>query len=160
MFSSTMDCRRHVLPPRFKLTFAFQPFRMFHHSFQDNSNSVSLCFRLLVYKWSPVYPALSGKISLLADSPVETSEQGNAYIKWFGVAFSAICSTNHCYQSVPRISIILQAQNCLVALWEGDLSLPKVHDEPLSYVEGSPLTLRNHFIQPYRVLDTLFSEYY
>ena len=26
--------------------------------------------------------------------------------------------------------------------------------------KGSPLTLYNHFIQPYRVLDTLFPEYY
>ena len=45
-------------------------------------------------------------------------------------------------------------------LVEGDLSHSKVYKGPLSYMEGSPLTLRSHFIQPYRVLDTLFSEYY
>ena len=44
---------------RFKQTFAFQPFRLFRYSFWDNSNLVSLHFRLLVYKWSPVYPALA-----------------------------------------------------------------------------------------------------
>ena len=69
-------------------------------------------------------------------------------------------STNHCYRSVPRISIILRTQNRPVALWEGDLSHSKVYEGPLSYIEGSPLTLHNHFIQPYRALDTLFSEYY
>ena len=47
-----------------------------------------------------------------------------------------------------------------MALWEGDLSLLKVYEGPLGYTEGSPLTLRNHFIQLYRVLHTLFSEYY
>ena len=59
-----------------------------------------------------------------------------------------------------RISIILRAQNRAVALHESDLSLSKVYEGPLGYAEGSPLTLHNHFIQPYRVLDTLFSEYY
>ena len=62
------------------------------------------------------------------------------------------------YQSVARISITLRAQNRLVALWEGDLSLSKVYKGPLYYAEGSPLTLRNHFIQPYRALDTFLSE--
>ena len=47
-----------TFPPRFKQIFAFQPFRLFHYSFWDNSNSVSLCFGLSVYKWSPVYAAL------------------------------------------------------------------------------------------------------
>ena len=85
-------------------------------------------------------------------------EQGRAYIKQFGVACSG---TNHCYQLVARISIITHTQNYLVALWEGDLSLAKVYEGPLGYTEGiSPLTLCNHLIQPYRVLDTLFSEYY
>ena len=98
--------------------------------------------------------------SSLADDLVETFERGHAYIKRFGVACFAIRSNNHCYQSVPRISIILRAQNRPVALWEGDLSHCKVYEGRLSYAEGSPLTLRNHFIQPYRVLDTLFSEYY
>ena len=64
MFSSNRDYRLHVtmFPPRFKQIFAFQPFRLLRHSFQDNSNSVSLHFRLLVYKWSPVYHTLSGMI--------------------------------------------------------------------------------------------------
>ena len=51
-----------TFPPSFKQTFAFHPFRLFHYSFQDNSNSVSLCFGLLVYKWSPVYPTLVRRI--------------------------------------------------------------------------------------------------
>ena len=53
----------------------------------------------------------------------------------------------------------ITSRNRMVSLWEGDLSLSKVYDGPLGYAEGSPLTLRYHFIQPYRVLDTLFSEY-
>ena len=78
-----------------------------------------------------------------ADDPVETSERGHAYIKRFGFACSAIRSTNHCYRSVPRILIILRARNRPVALWEGDLSHSKVYEGPLSYAEGSPLTLCN-----------------
>ena len=96
----------------------------------------------------------------MADGLIKTSERGHAYIKRFEVACSAIHNTDHCYQSVSRISNILRARNRPVALWEGDLSLSKVYEGPLGYAEGSLLTLRNHFIQPYRVLDTLFSEYY
>ena len=60
MFSSTIDFTWHIqcFPPRFKQIFAFQPFRLFCHSFRDSSNLVSLCFGLPVDKWSPVYPAL------------------------------------------------------------------------------------------------------
>ena len=47
-----------------------------------------------------------------------------------------------------------------VTLWEDDLSHLKVYQEPLGYAEGSPLTLHNHFIQFYRVLDALFPESY
>ena len=50
---------RAAFLPRFKQTFAFQPFRLFRYSFRNNSNSVCSCFRLPVYKWSPVYPALA-----------------------------------------------------------------------------------------------------
>ena len=40
--------------------FPFNPLNHFIVLFRDNSNSVSLCFRLLVYnKRSPVYPALA-----------------------------------------------------------------------------------------------------
>ena len=101
-----------------------------------------------------------GEDSALADGPVETSERWQVYIKRFGVACSVIRNTNHCYQSTVRISIILHARNRLVALWEGDLSLSKVYEGPLYYAEGSTLTLGNHFIQPYRAIDTLFFEYY
>ena len=94
----------------------------------------------------------------LADNPVEKCLNEGMLI--FGIACSAIRSTNHCYQTVARISIILRARNHPVALWEGDLSHSKVYERPLSYVEGSPLTLHNHSMQPYRALDTLFSEYY
>ena len=85
------------------------------------------------------------------------SEVGHAYIKRFGVACFLLHSTNHYHQSVLRILIILRIQNHPVALWEGDLNVTlKVYEEPLGYVEGSSLTLRNYFIQPYRALDTLF----
>ena len=48
-----------------------------------------------------------------------------------------------------------------MALWEGDLSFfLKYMRDHLSHVEGSPLTLRSHFMQLYRALDTLYSEYY
>ena len=86
-------------------------------------------------------------------------KEGHAYIKQFGVSCSTICSTNHCFQSVVRISITLCTQNSPVALWVGDLSLSKVYDGSLGYAEGSPFTLYNHFIQPYKALDTVF-EYY
>ena len=61
---------------------------------------------------------------------------------------------------VTRILIILRARNYPVPLWEGDLSLLKAYEGSLGYAEGSPLTLLNHFIQLYRELDTLLSEYY
>ena len=101
-----------------------------------------------------------GEDSSLADGPVEMFEQWLAYIKRLRVACSAICSTNHCYQLVVRILIILRARNRPVALWEGDLSLSKVYKGTLGYAEGSSLNLCNHFIQPYRWLDNLFSKYY
>ena len=75
----------------------------------------------------------------MADALVETSEQGHAYIKQFGITCSSIRSTNLCYWLISRISIIFHAQNRPVALWIGDLSHSKVYEEPLSYAEGSPL---------------------
>ena len=51
-----------MFPLRLKQTFTFQPFRLFYHSFWGKCNSVSLHFRFPVYKWSPVYPTLSGRI--------------------------------------------------------------------------------------------------
>ena len=92
--------------------FCLSTLEIFCYSFQDNSIWVSLLFGLSVYKWE--LPAL----------PI-----------------TAIRSTNHCYQSVARILIILHAQNCPVAMWEGDLSLAIVHKGPLDYAEGSPLTI-------------------
>ena len=66
---------------------------------------------------------------------------------------SPITTISGC-QSIDYIT----SRNCLVSSWEGDLSLSKVYDGPLGYSDGKSLTLRNHFIQPYRVLDTLFSK--
>ena len=60
---------------------------------------------------------------------------GHAYTKRFRVACSAIHITNHCYQSVARLSIIVYTKNHLMALWEGDLSLSKVYEGPLCYAE-------------------------
>ena len=57
----------------------------------------------------------------------------------------------------------LWAPNRLLALWERDLwsfVTLKVCEGPLGYAEGSPLTLRNHFIQLYGTLDTHLSQYY
>ena len=149
-----------VFPPRLKQTFAFQPFRLFFHSFWGKCNSVSLHFRLQVYKWSPVYPTLSGRI--LHWQTAWSKHLNKALLILSDLESLALpyIDTNHCYQSVPRISIILRAWNCPVLLWESDLSLSKVYKKPQGYAEGSPLTLRNHFIQPYKALDTLFSEYY
>ena len=147
-----------TFPPRFKQTFTFQPFRLFAIHFK-----IILIRLLCISGFQSISDLLFipiGEDSSLVNGPVEMSEQGRAYIKRFGVACSAIRSTNHCYQSVARILIIIHTQNHPVALWKDDLSLSKVHKGPLSYAEGSPLTLRNHFIQPYRTLDTLFSEYY
>ena len=45
-----------------------------------------------------------------------------------------------------NISIILTCTKLTDGLVGGDLSLLKVYEEPLDYVEGSPLTLHNHFI--------------
>ena len=65
MFSSTIyrliDGAFNI-PPRFKQMFTFQSYRLFHHSFWDHSNLVCLRFRLLVYRWSPVYLALARRI--------------------------------------------------------------------------------------------------
>ena len=74
MISSTIDYRRRV--QRFhqdlnRLSFTFQPFRLFRYSFQDNSNSVSLHFGLPVSCLSCI-----GKDSSLADGLVETFELG------------------------------------------------------------------------------------
>ena len=60
------------------------------------------------------------------------------------------------YQNINCI----RCRNRPVALWEGDLSCAKVYEGPLGYAEGSLLTLCNHFIQLYRTLHTLFSEYH
>ena len=55
----------------------------------------------------------------------------------------------------------IMAQNSPVILREGDLLHIKVcKDVPLGYAETSPLTLCNHYMHLYRVLDTLFLEYY
>ena len=48
----------------------------------------------------------------------------------------------------------------VVTLRKGDLSSLKVYSELLNYVEGSPLTLCNHFTQHYRTFDTLSNGYY
>ena len=52
-----------------------------------------------------------GEDSSLADGLVKLSEQGSAYIKRLGVACFAIRNTNHCYQSIARILIILYVRN-------------------------------------------------
>ena len=50
---------------------------------------------------------------------------------------------------VTRILIKLHTRNHLVTLCQGDLSRLKVYKKSLSYAEGKPLTLCNHFIQFY-----------
>ena len=55
----------------------------------------------------------------------------------------------------------IMAQNPPVLLWESDLLHLKVYKGCTTvYAEGSPLTLCNHYILLYRVLDTLFLEYF
>ena len=56
---------RSTFPPRFKQIFSFQTFILFHYSFRDNSNLVSLYFGLPVYKWFPIYHALLRRPQIL-----------------------------------------------------------------------------------------------
>ena len=158
---STIDYRWRVqcFPQDLNRLLPFNPLDCFTIHFK----TILIRFLCVSGFQSPVYPALVRILHwLTARLKRLNDERGHTYIKQFGVACSAICSTNHftAIKSVARISIILRARNCLVVFWEGDLSLSKVHKGPLGYAEGSPLTLRNHFIQPYRALDTLFSKYY
>ena len=153
MFSSTIDCRRagtFNVPLRLKQTFAFQPFRLFHHSFWGNYNSVSLHFRFLIYKWSPVYPTLSGRILhwqmarskhlskgilILSDlelpalpyvAPITAISRFQEYQLYYA------------YEIVrcPCRKMICDSQKYTRNYWVMQ--------------KGSPLTLCNHFIQPYR----------
>ena len=129
----------------------FNPLNRFIISFQDNSNLVSLCFRLLVYnKRSPVYPALARHQQTL-----------KGVNKSIIILSCLLYHTQHqsLLSVVARISIMLYTRNQPVALWESNLSLLKVYEGPLGYVEESSLTLCNHFIQLYKALDTTFSKY-
>ena len=139
MFSSTIDYRWHIqrFPQDLNRRLPFNPL----HCFAIHFETIVIWF-LCVLGCSCI--SRIGDDSSLADSSVEMSERGHAYIKQFSVGCSAICITSHCYQLVARISIILHGQNCPMALWEGDLSLSKVYKGPLGYTEGSPLTLCNH----------------
>ena len=95
---------------------------------------------------------------LIVRHPVERFKRGHAYIlsdlELPVLPYVSPITTISGCQSIDYIT----SRNCLVSLWEGDLSLSKVYDGPLGYSDGKSLTLRNHFIQPYRVLDTLFSK--
>ena len=51
---------------------------------------------------------------------------------------------------VSRTSIKLLTRYRLVTLWEGDLSHLRYTSDHWVMWNGSPLTLGNHFIQPYR----------
>ena len=68
-----------AFPPRFKQTFASQPFWLFRHSFWDNSNLVSLHFGLLI-----------SEDSSLKDGLVEMFERGHAYIIISDLELSAL----------------------------------------------------------------------
>ena len=110
------------------MTFAGFRYFCFTISFRDNSN-----FHYWLLK---VVSCLShiGENSLLADVRNRFNWEHSS-ITQFGVPCSAILSANHCYQNlVDRISIILWGRNCLVILWEGDLSCLKV------------LYTRNHWV--------------
>ena len=61
---------------------------------------------------------------------------------------------------VARILIKLCTQYHLVTLWKGDLSRLRYTSYHYVMWKEHSMTLRNHSTQPYRALDTLFSEYY
>ena len=109
---------------------------------------VSLHFGLLVYKWPAVYPALARKI---LDTRSKGLNEGVLNLELPALPYVSPITAISVYQSINYI----RCRNCPVALWDGDLSLLKVYEGPLGYAEGCPLTLRNHFIQLYRALDTL-----
>ena len=98
----------------------------FKHSFTDffaiHFKTILIWFVYILASCLQVVSCLSciGEDSSLADGLVKMSEQGRAYLRRFGVPCFAIRNTNHCYQSIARISIILYAQNCPVLLWKGD----------------------------------------
>ena len=149
-----------MFPLRFKQTFAFQLFRLFRHSFQDSSNLVSLRFGLLVDKWSLIYPTLVRRIFHCKTARSKHLNEGMLILSNLELPGLLCVAPITAISRLPKISIILRAWNHLMALWEGDSPLWKVYEGPLGYAEGSPLTLYNHFIQPYRALDTVFSKYY
>ena len=89
-----------MFPPRFKQSFAFQPFKLFRCSFWDNSNSVH-CVSGFPHWWGGFF---------IGRCLVERSERRHAYIKWFGGYL--LCHT--CHQSllsvVAKILIILHTE--------------------------------------------------
>ena len=152
MFSSTIDYRWHVqcFPQDLNRLLPLNPI----HCFAIYFETILIWFLCILSFWSIsvllFIPHWQGGF-FIGRCPVKTFKQECAYIKWLGVACPAIHITNHYYQLVARILIILCAQNHPVAFWEGDFSLSKVYEGSLGCVEVSPLTLRNHFIQLYRI---------
>ena len=100
MISSTIDYRWHVqcFPLDLNRLLPFNTLDCFAIHFE----TILILFLCISGFRSPVYP----EDSALAEGPIETFEQCHAYIKWFGVACSAIRSTNHYYQSIARLLII------------------------------------------------------
>ena len=143
MFSSTIhyrQCVQRFLQDSNRLL-PFNPLDCFANHFA----TIIIWFLCVSgFGWSPI-----SALARILHWQTAWSKRLNKSVLWFGVSCSAMRGTNHCYQSFAKISIILCAQNHPVALWEGDLSFSKVCEGPLGYAEESPLTLCNHFIQPY-----------
>ena len=137
------------------MAFPFNPLNRYIVWFQDNSNSVSLCFRLLVYnKRSPVYPALTRHwqiIKGLNKSMIILSELKLPALPY--VAPSLLVAVRISITYVMHIKLT----GGLVGRW---FVMLKSIQATTGLCRGSPLTLHNHFTQLYRVLDTTFSRYY
>ena len=76
------------------MTFSFQPFYHFAVSFWDNSNLIS-GFPLMVSCFSCIVEDFIGRR--------RKSKREHAYVKQFGVAWSAMHSTDHCYHWLPEL---------------------------------------------------------
>ena len=146
MFSSTIDYRWHVqcFPQDLNRLLPLNPLDCFAIYFE----TILIWFLCVLSFWS-----ISVLLFILhwqggffiGRCPVKTFKQEYAYIKRFGVTCPAIHITNHYYQSISRILIILRTQNHLVAFWEGDFSLSKVYEGSLGCAEGSPFDFMQSF---------------
>ena len=151
MFSSTMDCRWRIqcFPQDLNRLSPFNPLDCLPFILRQVQFGF-LHFRLLVYKWSPVYPALSGRIL----------HWQTAWSKCLNKALLILSNLE--LLALPYVAPIIAISRfqeyqlyCVHEIvW---CSCGKVICHSQKYTtnhrvmrKGSPWTLRNHFIQSYR----------